>query len=71
MVDTIGMGDASNAERIEDEMFRVLREDCDAAVDVFKPQANGDSFNKQQVEVLKRLDADFQTANHSVGYIMY
>lgn len=55
LVDTIGMGDASNAERIEDEMFRVLREDCDAAVDVFKPQANGDSFNKQQVEVLKKI----------------
>lgn len=55
LVDTIGMGDASNAERIEDEMFRVLREDCDAAVDVFKPQANGDSFNKQQNEVLKKI----------------
>lgn len=55
LVDTIGMGDASNAERIEDEMFRVLREDCDAAVDVFKPQANGDSFNKQQIEVLKKI----------------
>jgi len=55
LVDTIGMGDASNAERIEDEMFRVLIEDCDAAVNVFKPQANGDSFNKQQVEVLKKI----------------
>lgn len=55
LVDTIGMGDASNAERIEDEMFRVLREDCDAAVNVFKPQANGDSFNKQQNEVLKKI----------------
>lgn len=55
LVDTIGMGDASNAERIEDEMFRVLHEDCDAAVDVFKPQANGDSFNKQQIEVLKKI----------------
>ena len=55
LVDTIGMGDASNAERIEDEMFRVLREDWDAAVDVFKPQANGDSFNKQQIEVLKKI----------------
>ncbi len=55
LVDTIGMGDASNAERIEDEMFRVLREDCDAAINVFKPQANGDSFNKQQNEVLKKI----------------
>lgn len=55
LVDTIGMGDASNNERIEDEMFRVLREDCDAAIDLFKPQANGDSFNKYQVEVLKKI----------------
>ena len=55
LVDTIGIGDPSNAERIEDEMFRVLREDCDAAVDVFKPQANGDSFNIGQVKVLEKL----------------
>ena len=55
LVDTIGMGDASNAERIEDEMFRVLFEDCDAAINVFKPQANGDSFNKHQIEVLKKI----------------
>lgn len=55
LVDTIGMGDASNAERIEDEMFRVLREDCDAAVDIFKPKAGGDSFNQQQNEVLNKI----------------
>ena len=54
LVDTIGIGDVSN-ERIEDEMFRVLREDCDAAVDVFKPQANGDSFNEQQNDVLTKI----------------
>lgn len=55
LVDTIGMGDASNAERIENEMFRVLREDCDAAVDVFMPKSGGDSLNTKQTGVLKKI----------------
>ncbi len=60
LVDTIGMGDATNAVKIEEEMFRVLREDCDAAVNVFKPQANGDSFNTHQNDILKKIGKELE-----------
>lgn len=55
LVDTVGMGDASNKENIEKEMFRVLREDCDAAVDLFKPAATGDSLNDNQTYILEQI----------------
>lgn len=55
LVDTIGMGDTSNAELIEREMFRVLREDCDAAVDLFKPDPLGRGFNQQQSDILDKI----------------
>ena len=55
LVDTVGLGDSSDATKIETEMFRVLREDCDAAVNLFKPNGNGDSLNNQQVELLKKI----------------
>ena len=55
LVDTIGLGDASNADRIEKEMFRVLREDCDAAVNLFKPDALGGGFNQAQVNILQKI----------------
>lgn len=55
LVDTIGMGDSTDAQRIEDEMFRVLREDCDAAIDVFKPDANGGGFNQAQADILTKI----------------
>lgn len=55
LVDTIGMGDASNAAKIEEEMFRVLREDCDAAVNLFKPDALGGGFTQQQADILQKI----------------
>lgn len=55
LVDTVGMGDASNKENIEKEMFRVLREDCDAAVDLFKPASTGDSLNDIQTYILEQI----------------
>ncbi len=58
LVDTIGMGDSTDVERIEAEMFRVLREDCDAAVDVFRPDAQGDSFNQKQGDVLTKISKE-------------
>lgn len=55
LVDTIGLGDATNADRIEKEMFRVLREDCDAAVNLFKPDALGGGLNQAQVNILQKI----------------
>jgi len=55
LVDTVGLGDSSDASKIEKEMFRVLREDCDAAVNLFKPEGTGASLNKQQVDLLKKI----------------
>lgn len=55
LVDTIGLGDSSDTSGIEEQMFRVLREDCDAAVDVYMPSPNGASFNSDQLNVLKNI----------------
>lgn len=55
LVDTIGLGDSTDASGIEKQMFKVLREDCDAAVDVFMPNFKGDSFNSDQSNVLKNI----------------
>lgn len=58
LVDTVGLGDSKNAESIEQEMFRVLKEDCDAAVDVFKPSAGGDGFNTFQTGILSKISKE-------------
>ena len=55
LVDTIGLGDATNADKIEKEMFRVLREDCDAAVNIFKPDSLGRGLNQAQVNILQKI----------------
>lgn len=60
LVDTVGLGDASNADKIEAEMFRVLREDCDAAVDLFKPDALGGGFNTVQQDILKKIRKELE-----------
>lgn len=60
LVDTIGLGDSTDAARIEDEMFRVLKEDCDAAVDVFKPDPQGGGFNQQQSNILTKIGTELK-----------
>lgn len=54
LVDTIGMGTYSENEKIKEEMFNVLREDCDAAVNLFKPATEG-GLNNNQTTVLQAL----------------
>ena len=54
LVDTIGMGTFSENEKIKEEMFRVLREDCDAAVDLFKPGTSG-GFSNEQSSILQEI----------------
>ena len=61
LVDTIGLGDSTDATRIEEEMFRVLREDCDAAVDVFKPDSQGGGFNQQQSNILTKIGTELRS----------
>lgn len=70
LVDTIGMGDANNAAAIEKEMFRVLREDCDAAVNLFKPDSLGGGFNQQQTDILQKISTKLADRNPS-KWIVY
>lgn len=62
-VDTIGLGASVNPEGIEREMFRVLREDCDAAVDVFCPAPTGGALNKFQKDIFKKINEQLSSRN--------
>lgn len=62
-VDTIGLGASVNPEGIEREMFRVLREDCDAAIDVFCPAPTGGSLNKFQKDIFKKINEQLASRN--------
>lgn len=55
LVDTIGIGTASDNTKIEEEMYRVLCEECDAAVTIFKPDPLGGGFNGPQTMVLGQI----------------
>ena len=70
LVDTIGMGDANNAPAIEKEMFRVLREDCDAAVNIFKPDALGGGFDQKQADILQKISKQLEQRDPS-KWIVY
>lgn len=52
LVDTIGIGSAADSASIKEEMYRVLREDCDAAIDLFRP----DSIPNYPLEQTDLLD---------------
>lgn len=54
LVDTIGIGSSSDTEAIEAEMYRVLREDCDAAIDMYCP-ANTSDYPQEQADLLDNL----------------
>lgn len=62
-VDTIGLGASVNPEGIEREMFRVLREDCDAAIDVYCPAPTGGALNKHQKDIFKKINEQLATRN--------
>ena len=55
LVDTVGINAPANAEKIKKEMFRVLREDCDAAVNLFKPDSTGGSYNDDQQHLMEDI----------------
>lgn len=54
LVDTIGIGSSSDSEAIEKEMFRVLREDCDGAIDLFRPDVTP-NYPDEQIELLDKI----------------
>lgn len=54
LVDTIGIGGSADTHLVIEEMFRVLREDCDAAIDLFRPE-NTANYPVEQTELLDSL----------------
>lgn len=54
-VDTVGLGPSVNADGVEKEMFRVLCDDCDGAIDVYCPAPTGGSLDDKQERIFKKL----------------
>lgn len=54
LVDTIGIGSSADSEAIEAEMYRVLREDCDAAIDMYRPDVTP-NYPQEQADLLENL----------------
>ena len=60
-MDTIGLGASVNADTIEREMSRVLREDCDGAIDVFCPSSTGGSLPGSEKQIIRKLEENLST----------
>lgn len=54
LVDTIGIGSSADSEAIETEMYRVLREDCDAAIDMYRPDVTP-NYPQEQADLLDNI----------------
>lgn len=54
-VDTVGLDSPFNSNEVEEEMFRVLLEDCDGAVDVFCPAPLGGTIPGKENSVYTKL----------------
>jgi hypothetical protein len=54
LVDTIGIGSSADSEAIETEMYRVLREDCDGAIDMYRPDVTP-NYPQEQADLLDNL----------------
>lgn len=54
LVDTIGIGGTADSKAIEAEMYRVLREDCDAAIDMFRPDSTP-NYPQEQADLLDNI----------------
>lgn len=55
LVDTVGLGDVSNLDAIEEAMFDVLKNDCDAAVDIYRPDPLAETIKKMQYDILEKI----------------
>ena len=69
LCDTIGIGSTTDTQRVEQEMFRVLREDCDAAVDVYRPENIG-GLIKEQKTILNKIATNLKGRNPE-KWLMY
>ena len=69
LVDSIGIGSAADTKAIEDEMYRILREDCDAAIDLFRP-ASIPNYPQEQVEILDNIERELADRDPS-KWIVY
>lgn len=58
LVDTIGIGPQDDGS-IRKEMYRVLREECDGAIDVFRPDSLGNCIDDKQLEILEGVKTEF------------
>lgn len=62
-VDTVGLGPSVNADAVESEMFRVLCEDCDGAIDVFCPANTGGSVPEREEKIYNKLIENLSARN--------
>lgn len=69
LVDTIGIGQANNTDVLLNEMYRVVREDADGAIDVFRPDPLGTSVNDEQVSILKGIKTQFDDRHPEKWFI--
>ena len=58
LVDTIGIGPKDDGS-IRKQMFKVVREDCDGVIDIFRPDSLGNSIDDKQTEILEDLYREF------------
>jgi hypothetical protein len=54
LVDTIGTGSSADSEAIEKEMYRVLQEECDGAIDMYRPDVTP-NYPQEQADLLDNI----------------
>lgn len=69
LVDSIGIGGAADSNAVEKEMYRILREDCDAAIDLFRPEATA-AIPNIQTDILTNIGQELKDRDPS-KWIVY
>ena len=69
LVDSIGIGGAADSNAVEKEMYRILREDCDAAIDLFRPEATS-AIPQIQTDILTNIGNELMDRDPS-KWIVY
>lgn len=58
LVDTIGIGPKDDGS-IRSQMMKVIREDCDGAIDIFRPDSLGNCIDDKQMDILEEVSTKF------------
>lgn len=58
LVDTIGIGPKDDGS-IRKQMMKVIREDCDGAIDIFRPDSLGNCIDDKQMDILEEISDNF------------